>query len=116
MLTHPPSFQAFIYNPSKVRADGAAFDTAYWNDTLLDGIAATTSLDKPAQTWVSHVQIPLGFFNVDEGMAKGTEWRMNFFRTVVKPETFPDQLLGAWNPTDAANFHKTPFFGDVKFV
>lgn len=110
------TFQAFIYNPTKVRTSGAPFDRFYVSDPLVDGLTATTSLDKDAETWVSTATIPLGLFNVDSGEAQGTEWRMNFFRTVVAPDTFPDQGLGAWSPTDEASFHKTPFFGDVKFV
>ena len=110
------TFQAFIYNPSKVRAEGAPMDTMFVADPITDGLTATTELDKPGETWVSSVRVPLGFFNVDSGNAKGTKWRMNFFRTVVEPDTFPDQLLGAWSPTDEASFHKTPFFGNIEFV
>lgn len=113
---HNVTFQAFIYNPSKVRATGAPFDRFYVADPLVDGLTAKTTLDRDAETWVSTASVPLGLFNVDSGKATGTEWRMNFFRTVVAPETFPDQGLGAWSPTDEASFHKTPFFGNVKFV
>ena len=110
------TFQAFIYNPSKTREKGAPFDRAFISDPLADGMSAQTTLNKAAETWVSKASIPLGLFNIDDGAAKGTRWRMNFFRTVVSPKTFPDQLLGAWNPPDAASFHKTPFFGNVVFV
>lgn len=110
------TFQAFIYNPSKVRAAGAPFDTFFITEPLVDGLTARTALDKPAETWVSSASIPLGLFNVDSGEACGTDWRMNFFRTVVSPSSFPNQLLGAWSPTDQANFHMTPFFGHVHFV
>ena len=54
----------------------------------------TTTLDKYNESWISKAKIPLGLFNVDDGKAKGTEWRMNFFRTVTSPETFPNQTLG----------------------
>jgi hypothetical protein len=110
------TYQAFIYNPSKVRAPGAAFDHFFVSDPAADGFSATTTLDKEAETWVSRAIIPLGLFNVDEGKAKGTEWRMQFLRTVTSPETFPDQELGAWNPPDVASFHITPKFGHLKFV
>ncbi|KAL7624585.1 hypothetical protein AAE478_006152 [Parahypoxylon ruwenzoriense] len=110
------TFQAFIHNPSKVRASGRPFDTFYVAQPLVDGLTAETTLDKEAQTWTSSATIPLGLFNVDNGKARGTEWRMNFFRTVVAPDTFPDQLLGAWNPTNESNFHMTPFFGKVTFI
>lgn len=110
------TFQAWIYNKSKVRAATAPLDTSYLTQPLVDGLTAETTLDKEAQTWVSSATIPLGLFNVDDGQAAGTEWRMNFFRTVVSPETYPDQLLGAWNPTNESNFHMTPFFGQVSFV
>jgi hypothetical protein len=110
------TFQAFIYNPSKVRAEGATFNGALVTEPLADGLVARTTLDKPNETWTSSARIPLGFFNVDKGQAKGTQWRMNFFRTVVAPETFPDQLLGAWSPPDEPNFHNTPFFGNVLFI
>ncbi|KAH9905745.1 hypothetical protein F4778DRAFT_677692 [Xylariomycetidae sp. FL2044] len=110
------TFQAFIYNPTKVRAAGAPFDTAYVAQPLVDGLLAATVLDRDAETWSSTATIPLGLFNVDDGEAKGTQWRMNFFRTVVSPETYPDQFLGAWSPPDQASFHMTPFFGNVEFV
>ncbi|KAI0131548.1 hypothetical protein F4814DRAFT_406450 [Daldinia grandis] len=110
------TFQAWIYNRSKVRAAGAPMDTSFLTQPLVDGLTAETTLDKEAQTWVSAANIPLGLFNVDDGQAKGTSWRMNFFRTVVSPDTFPDQLLGAWSPTNESNFHMTPFFGHVKFI
>ncbi|KAI0884559.1 uncharacterized protein GGS22DRAFT_188768 [Annulohypoxylon maeteangense] len=110
------TFQAWIFNKSKVRAASAPLDTSYLTQPLVDGLTAETTLDKEAQTWVSSATIPLGLFNVDDGQAAGTEWRMNFFRTVVSPDTFPDQLLGAWNPTNESNFHMTPFFGRVSFV
>ena len=110
------TFQAFIYNPSKVRTEGAPFDTFFITEPLVDSLTAETALDRRAETWVSEARIPLGLFNVDDGQANGTEWRMNFFRTVTSPRTFPDQLLGAWSPPDQPSFHITPFFGHVKFV
>ncbi|KUI55758.1 hypothetical protein VP1G_03116 [Cytospora mali] len=91
------TFQAFIYNPSKVRAAGAAFDRFYITDLADDGITAKTVLDYTANTWISDVQIPLGLLNVDKGMAKGTRWRMNFFRTITGPATFPNQTYGGWS-------------------
>ncbi|KAI7785883.1 domon-like type 9 carbohydrate-binding module domain [Diaporthe eres] len=110
------TFQAFIYNPSKVREAGAAFDHFYITDLAADGIYASTTLDYADELWVSKVQIPLGLFNVDNGTAQGTEWRMNFFRTVTGPSTFPNQSYGSWSPPDKVNFHMTPFFGDVTFI
>lgn len=110
------TYQAFIYNPSKIRAEGAAFDHFFVSDPAADGFSAETTLDKEAETWVSKAIIPLGLFNVDVGEAKGTKWRMQFLRTITDPEMFPDQELGAWNPPDVASFHITPKFGHVKFV
>ncbi|KAI1780315.1 hypothetical protein F4818DRAFT_435522 [Hypoxylon cercidicola] len=110
------TFQAWIYNPSKVRAAGAPLDTSYLTQPLVDGMTADTTLCKDEGIWISSATIPLGLFNVDVGQAKNTAWRMNFFRTVVSPDTFPDQFLGAWNPTNESNFHMTPFFGNVNFV
>ncbi|KAI2602314.1 hypothetical protein GGR54DRAFT_624752 [Hypoxylon sp. NC1633] len=110
------TFQAWIFNPSKVRAADHPLDTSYLTQPLIDGISAQTTLSKAAQKWTSSAKIPLGLFNVDNGQAKGTLWRMNFFRTVVAPATYPDQLLGAWSPTNESNFHMTPFFGHVSFV
>ncbi|KAI0390567.1 hypothetical protein F5Y17DRAFT_52482 [Xylariaceae sp. FL0594] len=111
------TFQAFIYNPSKVRAKGAPFDNAALLGTpIQDGLVTNTTLDKGAKTWVTDATIPLGLFNVDKGTAKGTKWRMNFFRTIVSPSTYPNQGLGAWNPTNESNFHMTPFFGKVNFI
>jgi hypothetical protein len=110
------TFQAFIYNPTKVRAAGAPFDHFFVSNPAIDGFSSSTRLDRKLKTWISDVKIPLGLFNVDAGEAKGTDWRFNFFRTVTGPDTFPDQLLGAWSVPDEASFHKTPFFGHVKFV
>ncbi|KAI3394878.1 hypothetical protein diail_2113 [Diaporthe ilicicola] len=110
------TFQAFIYNPSKVRAPGAAFDRFYVTGLAADGITASTTLDYADELWVSDAQIPLGLFNVDNGTARGTEWRMNFFRTVTGPSTFPNQSYGSWSPPDEVNFHMTPFFGDITFI
>ncbi|KAL1953052.1 hypothetical protein VTO42DRAFT_3724 [Malbranchea cinnamomea] len=108
------TYQAFIYNPSKVRAEGAAFDHFFVSDPAADGFSATTELDRERQTWVSDVVIPLGLFNVDQ--PRGTRWRMNFFRTITSPETFPDQELGGWKTPDEANFHITEVFGKILFV
>lgn len=110
------TFNAFIYNPSKVRAAGAAFDRFYITDLYADQLTANTTLSRDDEQWVSEVQIPLGFFNVDEGEAQGTEWRMNFFRTVTSEETWPNQTYGGWSAPNLANFHMTPFFGSVTFV
>lgn len=110
------TYQAFVYNPSKVRTEGAPFDHLFVSNPAADGFSAKTKLDKKAEFWRSDVVIPLGLFNVDVGKAKGTKWRMNFFRTVVGPSTYPDQELGAWSPPDKASFHITPKFGYVNFV
>ncbi|KAJ7151640.1 hypothetical protein C8R46DRAFT_1122661 [Mycena filopes] len=110
------TFQAMIYNPSKVRAAGAPFDTFYVATPLVDGLTAVTHVDKPKGLWTSSALIPLGFFNVDNGQAKGTTWRMNFFRIITAPSTFPDQFYGAWNQPDEANFHMSPYFGHITFV
>lgn len=111
------TFNSFVYNPSKVRAAGAPFDHFFITDPTVDGFNATTVLDKPKHTWVSDVRIPLGLFNVDDGQAKGTLWRMNFFRTVTSAKEFPTQQYGAWSiPPGSPNFHQTPYFGNVKFV
>ncbi|OTB04890.1 hypothetical protein M426DRAFT_320471 [Hypoxylon sp. CI-4A] len=104
------TFQAFIYNPSKTRADGAPFETTFLDEVL----PAETQQDRSAETWISSAAIPLRLFNVTD--AAGTEWRMNFFRTVGSPEAGLDQLLGAWSPTNESNFHMTPFFGYITFV
>ncbi|KAJ6783303.1 hypothetical protein PWT90_02538 [Aphanocladium album] len=110
------TYQAFVYNPSKDRSEGAPFDHAFISDPAADGFTAQTTLDKAKETWVSAVKIPLGLFNVDKGKAKGTKWRMNFFRTTVSPETYPDQGLGAWSVPDKASFHISKYFGNVNFV
>lgn len=110
------TYQAFVYNPSKDRSPGAPFDHFYITDPATDGFTAKTTLDKPGKTWTSKSEIPLALFNVDAGKAKGTKWRMNFFRTVVAPDTYPDQFLGAWGVPDKASFHISKFFGKVNFV
>ncbi|KAK7416668.1 hypothetical protein QQZ08_011903 [Neonectria magnoliae] len=110
------TYQAFVYNPSKVRAEGAPFDHFFVSDPAADGFSATTTLDKPNKRWISTAKIPLGLFNVDNGAAKGTKWRMNFFRTITSPSTYPDQVLGAWSSPDKASFHISKYFGSVRFV
>ena len=110
------TFNAFIFNPSKVREKGAAFGTYYIEDPIATGLTSQTILDREKQIWRSSACLPLSLWSIAEGQAKGTKWRMNIFRTVVSPEKFPDQLYGAWSPPDAANFHKTPFFGTVAFI
>lgn len=110
------TYQAMVYNPSKVRAVGAPFDHFFVAEPSVDGFSATTVLDKAAETWSSKFTVPLGLFNVDNGTAKGTEWRMNFFRTITNATTYPNQTLGAWSPPDEASFHITPYFGNVRFV
>jgi hypothetical protein len=109
------TYSSFIYNPSKVRAPGTPFDHGNL-DGPTDGITSITKLDKKAKVWTSKMSVPLALFNVDNGTAKGTTWRMNFFRTVVAPATFPNQGLGAWSPPSEASFHQSPFFGKVTFV
>lgn len=110
------TYQAFIYNPSKDRSVGAPFDHFYITEPQVDGFTAKTTLDKPGKTWVSRSEIPLALFNVDSGKAKGTKWRMNFFRTVVAPDTFPNQFLGAWSVPEKASFHISKYFGNVRFI
>ncbi|KAJ6445820.1 carbohydrate-binding domain, family 9-like, subgroup [Purpureocillium lavendulum] len=110
------TLQTFIFNPSRRRTPGTPFDHFVVLDPFGDGIAATTRLDRPGQVWESTVRIPLGYFNLDDGDARGTTWRMNFFRTVTDPELFPNQTLGAWSPADVADFHVTPYFGRFTFV
>jgi hypothetical protein len=61
------TYQAFIYNPSKVRAPGAPFDHGFL-DGPTDGILAKTTTDKDKKLWTSTVQVPLALFNVDNGM------------------------------------------------
>lgn len=108
------TYQAVIFNPTEDRS--GAFDHFFVSDPLADGFSASTTLDREAHTWVSESKIPLALFNVKDGQAKGTEWRMNFFRTITSEETFPDQQLGAWSPPDEASFHITKFLGHVEFV
>ncbi|OAX79118.1 hypothetical protein ACJ72_06564 [Emergomyces africanus] len=109
------TYQAFIYNPSRERAYNAPFDHAFLSDPLGDGMLAETILDRANKTWVSTVQIPLALFNVPEAGLVGTQWRMNFFRTITSPTTFPQQRLGAWSPPNRPNFHITSYFGYVQF-
>ncbi|KAH8690247.1 hypothetical protein BGW36DRAFT_390443 [Talaromyces proteolyticus] len=108
------TYQAVVYNPTKVRAVGAPFDHFFVTDPATDGFTATTTLDKSKNTWESVAKIPLALFNVDQ--VKGSRWRMNFFRTITSPSTYPNQTLGAWSPPDQASFHMSPYFGHVVFV
>lgn len=110
------TYQAVVYNPTKARRAGAPFDHFFVADPAGDGFAAATRLDRPAREWTSAARIPLGLWNVDAGQGAGTQWRMNFFRTVVGPDDFPAQRLGAWSAPDTPSFHVTPFFGHVTFI
>lgn len=110
------TYQAFIYNPAKDVTQGAAFDHLFITDPAADGFSTSTTTSVANKTWISHARIPLGLFNVDSGTAKGTKWRMNFFRTVTSPAMFPDQDLGAWSPPNKASFHITKYFGHAQFV
>ncbi|QKX64700.1 uncharacterized protein TRUGW13939_11876 [Talaromyces rugulosus] len=108
------TYQAVVFNPTKVRADGAPFDHFFVTDPYTDGFTASTTTNKNTSTWESNVKIPLALFDVDE--VKGSKWRMNFFRTITSPSIYPNQTLGAWSPPDQASFHMSPFFGHVVFV
>lgn len=116
MAPNNVTFSAFIYNPSKVRAAGAAFDTFFITDLAADELVASTTLREAEGAWASRAQIPLGLFSVDAGGARGTRWRMNFFRTTTSAAALPAQGYGAWSPPDEINFHMTPYFGHVRFV
>ncbi|KAJ2885761.1 hypothetical protein H4R27_001139 [Coemansia aciculifera] len=108
------TYNAFVYNPSRVRTAGAPFDHAFITDPFGDGFAVNTVLDKPNNKWTSRSTIPLALFNGEN--PRGTTWRMNFFRTIVGPDTFPNQQLCGWKNTGLASFHITPAFGIVQFV
>lgn len=109
------TYQAFVYNPSRTRADDAPFHHFLIAEPAKVGFSAVTALNRMEKTWRSHVRIPLGLFNINIGAAMGTKWRMNFFRTVVSPATYPKQELGAWRSPKKANFHITECFGNVLF-
>ena len=84
-----------------------------------DGITATTVTDPPRHYWQSVVTLPLSLFNVGGSGSvppAGSQWRMNFFRSITNATLFPDQLLGGWNVPNVINFHVTPCFGQVTFV
>ncbi|KAJ2100742.1 hypothetical protein GGI09_002125 [Coemansia sp. S100] len=108
------TFNAFIFNPSRVRKANTPFDHAYIAEPFNDGFTVNTGLDKPGKKWTSHSTIPLALFNGEK--PRGTPWRMNFFRTVTGPDTFPNQQLCGWKNTGQANFHITPAFGTVEFI
>ncbi|KAH9811765.1 hypothetical protein DFH28DRAFT_1223642 [Melampsora americana] len=110
------TFQSFVYNPSKSSNPNAPFDNMFFSDPINDGFISKTTLDKPSKKWISEFSVPLGVFNVEDGLGKGTDWRMNFFRTVTNASFFPDQILGAWSVPDQPRFHITSYFGHVKFV
>ncbi|KAJ2314571.1 hypothetical protein H4S02_001839 [Coemansia sp. RSA 2611] len=108
------AFNAFIFNPSRVRKDGAPMDQAFIGDPLADGFTVNTKTDKEKGLWVTESVVPLALFNGET--PKGSVWRMNFFRTVTSPQMFPDQQLCGWRNTGEANFHVTPVFGKINFV
>ena len=109
------TYSAFIYNPTRT-AKGDFAECFIAPDDA--GITATTKQYRSQHRWVSTVSLPLGLFNVDNGKAKGTRWRANFFRTIVSPETLGDVSApyGAWSPTGSNEFHQTDKFGTLVFV
>ncbi|KAJ2781335.1 hypothetical protein GGI15_003240 [Coemansia interrupta] len=108
------TYNAFVYNPSRVRTAGQPFDHAFVVDPFGDGFGVNTVLDKTNSVWKTQSSIPLALFNGEN--PKGTTWRMNFFRTITSPDTYPNQQLCGWKNTGLASFHITPAFGTVKFV
>ncbi|KAJ2852266.1 hypothetical protein IWW36_000409 [Coemansia brasiliensis] len=108
------SYNAFVYNPSRVRAADAPFDHAFVVDPFGDGFEVDTQVDKSKHIWHSSNIIPLALFNGEN--PRGSSWRMNFFRTVTSPTTYPNQQLCGWKNTGAANFHISAAFGTVRFV
>ncbi|KAJ1662614.1 hypothetical protein IW140_005722 [Coemansia sp. RSA 1813] len=108
------TYNAFVYNPSRIRATDAPFDHAFILDPFGDGFSVNTDVDKTNEMWTSSNVIPLALFNGES--PKGTTWRMNFFRTVTSPRTYPQQQLCGWKNTNAANFHITSAFGTVAFI
>ncbi|KAI8318543.1 hypothetical protein GQ54DRAFT_80236 [Martensiomyces pterosporus] len=108
------TYNSFVYNPSRVRKAGTPFDHAFVSDPFGDGFKVNTVLDKSKNTWASSSTIPLALFNGEN--PRGSIWRMNFFRTVTGPSTYPNQQLCGWKNTGAASFHITPAFGTLLFV
>lgn len=110
------TYQAFVYNPSKVRSKDAPLDHFFVADPAADGFSATTELNREAKTWFSEAVIPLALFSIESAQLSSSHWRMNFFRTVTSPENYPNQDLGAWKNPGEANFHITSSLGLVNFV
>ncbi|PHH92610.1 hypothetical protein CDD83_6537 [Cordyceps sp. RAO-2017] len=110
------TYQAYVHNPSKTRAENQPFGRFIVEEPEQTGIRAFTSLNRWDKRWAVSVRLPLSLFNVGRGEGWGTHWRMNFFRTVVGPESWPKQRLGGWSPPNLAEFHMTQFFGRVKFL
>ncbi|KAI9506872.1 hypothetical protein GGI25_000100 [Coemansia spiralis] len=108
------TYNAFVYNPSRDRAPGTPFDHAFITDPFGDGFTVNTVLNKSKGTWQSSTTIPLALFNGEN--PRGTVWRMNFFRTITSPSTYPNQQLCGWKNTGAASFHITKPFGKLIFV
>ncbi|KAJ2160085.1 hypothetical protein GGF46_002543 [Coemansia sp. RSA 552] len=108
------TFNALIFNPSRKRAEGAPMDRAFISDPFADGFKINTALDRKRGLWTSSSSIPLALFNGENPC--GSTWRMNFFRTITSPQTFPDQKLCGWRNTGEANFHITPAFGTLHFI
>lgn len=110
------TWTAFIYNPSKDRSEGFPFARFYIPEPEIVGFTVETTLDREAEMWTSRSQIPFALFNIDDGQAKGTQWRMNFLRTTYDPTKPAEQGLSAWQPMEEANFHITPLMGHLVFV
>ncbi|KAJ2198617.1 hypothetical protein IW144_001827, partial [Coemansia sp. RSA 522] len=57
------TYNAFVYNPSRVRKEGAPFDHAFVMDPFGDGFEVDTRVNKKAQLWHTRSVIPLALFN-----------------------------------------------------
>lgn len=109
------TYQAFVYNPSRVRAKGTPFAHFFVDQPESLGFTVDTIINKAARKWHSRINIPLGLFNPPAD-PRGSRWRINFFRTITNPSMFPNQVLGSWSPVNESNFHMTPFLGYATFV
>ncbi|EGG03282.1 uncharacterized protein MELLADRAFT_109437 [Melampsora larici-populina 98AG31] len=110
------TFQSIIYNPSKTADPNKPFENLFFKNPKEDGLISKTQINRSLHQWKSEFVVPLSIFNLQDGDGKGTEWRMNFFRTVTDSGLFPGQVLGAWSVPYLPRFHVTSYFGHVKFV
>lgn len=93
----------------EIDLDKDPFHDAGWDSAFLHA----TSVNNEARIWTCEMRIPASSFGL-ESIAKGTSWRVNFFRCDGLGGDDRRRFL-AWSPTGERNFHVPEHFGQLFF-